>query len=126
MLHYTDTRIAKFNRRRDVYDWKAENLTDGVKPFAGVQPGLYLGELPGEPFRLPRPQRGSAGLFARIHPGLVPQPRTAGAHCAEDGPLYRIRLPGRAILRAAGHGTDREAAPLLPRVGGRLFCGCHR
>ena len=48
------------------------------------------------------------------------------AHCAEDGPLYRIRLPGRAVLRAAGHGTDREAAPLLLRVGGRLFCGCHR
>ena len=30
MLHYTDTRIAKFNRRRDIYDWKAENLIDGV------------------------------------------------------------------------------------------------
>ena len=65
MLHYTDTRIAKFNRRRDIYDWKAENLTDGVKPFAGVQPGLYLGELPGEPFRLPRPQLGFLPGFIR-------------------------------------------------------------
>lgn len=72
---------------------------------------------------VPTPTTSAWGCWAFCpdSSGLVPQPRTAGAHCVEDGPLYRIRLPGRAVLRAAGHGTDREAAPLLPRVAGGFF-----
>ena len=31
---------------------------------------------------------GVLGFLPGFIAGLVPQPRTAGAHCAEDGPLY--------------------------------------
>lgn len=125
MLHYTDTRIAKFNRRRDVYDWKAENLTDGVKPFAGVQPGLYLGELLVSRSDSHDLSVGVLGFLPGFIRDLFPNQEQLVHIVRKMAHFTEFACLGGLSCRLLAT-ADREAAPLLPRVGGRLLCGCHR
>lgn len=68
---------------------------------------------------------GVLTFLPRFIRGLFPNQEQLVYFGAEDGPLCRICLPGRAVLRASGRPGESETSPVLSSVGRRFLRGGH-